>query len=188
MSCQCMPVHVNACQCMPMLSQVISKKYPDSKLPIHDFFLKAYGPVGSPTFKVAQQNFIGSMAAYSIVCYLLQVHGCCGCGGCLRCVCCFCCSSTTVPPLPQIKDRHDGNILLKRDGSIVHIDFGWMLGKVMPMNIEASAPFKLTADMAAVMREGRWVVLKRDITTSHYNITPHHYTITSHYNIASQHQ
>ena len=38
--------------------------------------------------------------------------------------------------------------------SIVHIDFGWMLGKVMPMNIEASAPFKLTADMAAVMRCG----------------------------------
>jgi hypothetical protein len=26
--------------------QVITKKYPDSKLPIHDFFLKAYGPVG----------------------------------------------------------------------------------------------------------------------------------------------
>jgi hypothetical protein len=24
-------------------------------------------------FKVAQQNFIGSMAAYSVVCYLLQV-------------------------------------------------------------------------------------------------------------------
>ncbi len=38
--------------------------------------------------------------------------------------------------------------------SIVHIDFGWMLAKVMPMNIEASAPFKLTADMAAVMRCG----------------------------------
>jgi hypothetical protein len=29
-----------------------------------------------------------------------------------------------------------------------------MLAKVMPMNIEASAPFKLTADMAAVLRCG----------------------------------
>jgi hypothetical protein len=28
----------------------------------------------STTFKVAQQNFVGSMAAYSMICFLLQVR------------------------------------------------------------------------------------------------------------------
>ncbi len=42
----------------------------------------------------AQFKFVRSMAAYSIICYILKV-----------------------------KDRHDGNILLQRDGSVVHIDW-----------------------------------------------------------------
>jgi hypothetical protein len=29
----------------------------------------------SNTFKVAQQNFVGSMAAYSMICFILQVVG-----------------------------------------------------------------------------------------------------------------
>lgn len=49
-------------------------------------------------YKVAQKNFCKSLAAYSLVTYFLQV-----------------------------KDRHNENILLHKDGYIVHIDFGFFL-------------------------------------------------------------
>eukprot|EP00002_Diphylleia_rotans_P000433 TRINITY_DN1022_c0_g1_i7.p1 TRINITY_DN1022_c0_g1~~TRINITY_DN1022_c0_g1_i7.p1 ORF type:complete len:162 (-),score=30.60 TRINITY_DN1022_c0_g1_i7:476-961(-) len=62
------------------------------------------------------------MAAYSLVCYFLQ-----------------------------IKDRHNGNILLNYTGHIIHIDFGFMLSNSPgSMNFE-SAPFKLTQEFVDVM-------------------------------------
>ncbi|CEP01345.1 unnamed protein product (mitochondrion) [Plasmodiophora brassicae] len=87
------------------------------------FFEEHFGPRGSDTFRAAQKNFVESLAAYSLVCYLLQ-----------------------------IKDRHNGNILLTNDGSIVHIDFGFMLSNSPGgnMNFER-APFKLTAEYVEVM-------------------------------------
>ena len=69
------------------------------------------------------------MAAYSIVCYLLQ-----------------------------IKDRHNGNILMDDVGHIIHIDFGFMLSNSPGgVNFEA-APFKLTRELLEVLdsnAEGR---------------------------------
>ena len=71
----------------------------------------------------AQLNFIESCAAYAVVCYLLQV-----------------------------KDRHNGNLLLDSDGHLVHIDFGFMLANAPggTFALETS-PFKLTQEYLDVM-------------------------------------
>ncbi|CAJ1974702.1 unnamed protein product [Sphenostylis stenocarpa] len=62
------------------------------------------------------------MAGYSLVCYLLQV-----------------------------KDRHNGNLLMDEEGHIIHIDFGFMLSNSPGgVNFE-SAPFKLTRELLEVM-------------------------------------
>ena len=57
---------------------------------LSDLFRRRYGGVHSRAFYRARRNFVQSAAAYSVVCYLLQV-----------------------------KDRHNGNILLHADGSLV---------------------------------------------------------------------
>lgn len=84
---------------------------------------------GTPGCESAQRNFAESLAAYSIVCYLLQ-----------------------------IKDRHNGNILVDDVGHIIHIDFGFMLSNSPGgVNFEA-APFKLTRELLEVLdsnAEGR---------------------------------
>ncbi|KAK1432527.1 hypothetical protein QVD17_09424 [Tagetes erecta] len=88
---------------------------------LRDFFVAKYQE-NSPTYKLAQRNFVESMAGYSLVCYLLQV-----------------------------KDRHNGNLLLDEDGHIIHIDFGFMLSNSPGgVNFE-SAPFKLTRELLEVM-------------------------------------
>ena len=50
----------------------------------------------------------------------------------------------------QIKDRHNGNLLLDEEGHIIHIDFGFMLSNSPGgVNFE-SAPFKLTRELLEV--------------------------------------
>lgn len=87
------------------------------------FFEGHFGPRDSPGFLEAQTNFVQSTAAYSLVCYLLQ-----------------------------IKDRHNGNILLDAQGHVIHIDFGFFLSNSPGGNwgFEA-APFKLTQEFVEVM-------------------------------------
>jgi hypothetical protein len=88
-----------------------------------DYFLEEFGPTkSSEAFLTAQKNFVESCAGYSIACYLLQV-----------------------------KDRHNGNILLDDHGHLIHIDFGFMLS-TSPKNLgfESSA-FKMTYEFVEVM-------------------------------------
>ena len=61
------------------------------------FFQAKYGHPESVAFQRARLNFIQSMAAYSVACYILQ-----------------------------IKDRHNGNIMIDGEGHIVHV--GTLMG------------------------------------------------------------
>uniref|UniRef100_A0A8C6WX56 Phosphatidylinositol 4-kinase beta n=1 Tax=Neogobius melanostomus TaxID=47308 RepID=A0A8C6WX56_9GOBI len=93
-----------------------------SQLSLLDYFLQEHGSFTTEEFLSAQRNFVQSCAGYSLICYLLQV-----------------------------KDRHNGNILLDSEGHIIHIDFGFILSS-SPRNLgfETSA-FKLTTEFVDVM-------------------------------------
>lgn len=81
-----------------------------------------HGPSTSEQFMRAQRNFVESAAAYAITSYLLQ-----------------------------LKDRHNGNILLDSAGHIIHIDFGFIFS-ISPKNLGfESSPFKLTQEFVEVM-------------------------------------
>jgi len=72
----------------------------------------------------AKQNFVSSLAAYSLMSYLFM-----------------------------FKDRHNGNLLLDTAGHVIHIDFGFVFG-IAPggsFSLEQSTPFKLTDEMLEVM-------------------------------------
>ncbi|DBA03663.1 TPA: hypothetical protein N0F65_006842, partial [Lagenidium giganteum] len=88
-----------------------------------NYFTHFFGQPYSPEYIAAQHAFVSSMAAYSIYCYLFQ-----------------------------IKDRHNGNVMLDREGHLLHIDFGFMFGTAPggAFSLE-DAPFKLTLEMVDIM-------------------------------------
>lgn len=58
---------------------------------------------------------------------------------------------SVITYLLQIKDRHNGNILIDRDGHLIHIDFGYMLSN-SPGNIGfEAAPFKLPFEYVEIL-------------------------------------
>ncbi|KDO32738.1 hypothetical protein SPRG_02436 [Saprolegnia parasitica CBS 223.65] len=99
---------------------------------LSDFFETRFGDVTTSSGQAAQKAFVESVAAYSIVCYLLQ-----------------------------IKDRHNGNILLDAEGHLIHIDFGFMLGNNPGQVHFESAPFKLTGDFVELMGGPRSAAFRR---------------------------
>jgi len=87
-----------------------------------DHFVATYGDPSSAKFARAQRCFAKSLAGYSLITYLLQ-----------------------------IKDRHNGNILIDREGHIIHIDFGFMLSN-SPGNVGLEAsPFKFPLEYVEVL-------------------------------------
>jgi phosphatidylinositol 4-kinase A len=126
------------------------KKKTDGFTTLREYFERAYGPPQSQganlqqqlnsdssqgpnysgiSFETAQDNFLRSLVGYSLVCYILQ-----------------------------IKDRHNANILMDREGHIMHIDFGYVLGDTPKMGkvpiFSERAPFKLSMEFWEVL--GGW--------------------------------
>lgn len=89
---------------------------------LKDHFRKAFGGEDSEAYKAGVDAFKRSLAAYSILSYVLQ-----------------------------LKDRHNGNVLIDSEGHIVHIDFGFMLSNSPGSVGFEAAPFKLTYEYVEVL-------------------------------------
>ena len=92
-----------------------------NNISLSDFYLYYFGKghKDSKEYKKAMNNYVSSLAGYSLVCYFLQ-----------------------------IKDRHNGNILIDNQGYLTHIDFGFLLSNAPGKGIKfEKAPFKLSRDM-----------------------------------------
>ena len=90
---------------------------------ILDYFKQQFGSPKKQKYKQARDNFCKSLAAYSLLCYILN-----------------------------IKDRHNGNILIDIEGHIMHIDFGFFLTHAPGKGLQfEKAPFKLTAEQVEVL-------------------------------------
>ncbi|PWW77480.1 kinase-like protein [Tuber magnatum] len=105
------------------IASVASMKSPRGRIAsLKDHFVKTFGEPESDTYRAAVGAFTQSLAAYSIICYILQ-----------------------------LKDRHNGNVLIDNQGHIIHIDFGFMLSNSPGSVGFESAPFKLTQEYVDVL-------------------------------------
>jgi phosphatidylinositol 4-kinase B len=66
-----------------------------------------------------------------------------------------------------VKDRHNANLLIDKQGHIIHIDFGFMLGSSPGNNMNfESAPFKLTLEYLELLGgdKGRmWALFQQNV-------------------------
>ena len=90
---------------------------------LYEYYICSFGQENSNKFRNARKNLIISLAAYGIISYILQ-----------------------------IKDRHNGNILIDKDGHLIHIDFGFIFDISPGGNMKfEKAAFKLTKEMIQIM-------------------------------------
>ncbi|KAG0669313.1 phosphatidylinositol-4- kinase [Maudiozyma exigua] len=89
---------------------------------LYEYFVSKFGDENTIEFQRARNNFVKSLAGYSVISYLLQ-----------------------------FKDRHNGNIMYDDQGHCLHIDFGFIFD-IVPGGVKFEAvPFKLTKEMVRVM-------------------------------------
>jgi len=96
----------------------------------NESFARCFEAAFADKLEKAQLNFVKSHAAYSLISYILNV-----------------------------KDRHNGNLLLLRSGHCIHIDFGFMLSSAPGNNFAnmvaggafENSPFKLTQEIMDII-------------------------------------
>ena len=109
------------CGLVEMISNSLSMDQIKQKtgLSLKQFYIQYFGAEKKKKYQQGVKNFIRSLAGYSLVCYFLQ-----------------------------IKDRHNGNILIDSKGHLIHIDFGFMLSNAPGKGFKfEKAPFKITDEM-----------------------------------------
>ena len=111
---------IEVCPNSISLDELKHKTSFDSNNSLKVFYENYFGK-GSKKYKKAIRNLIRSLAGYSLVCYFLQ-----------------------------IKDRHNGNILINNEGYLIQIDFGFFLSNAPGGEFE-KAPFKLTDEVIEVI-------------------------------------
>lgn len=105
------------------LSSIETGQNPRRRLAtLKDHFVKVFGLPESDSYRAGVAAFSKSLAAYSMISYILQ-----------------------------LKDRHNGNVLIDNEGHIIHIDFGFMLSNSPGSVGFEAAPFKLTQEYVDVL-------------------------------------
>lgn len=137
----CLVIDGDASLIEPLLNaeSVHQLKKHNNGISLNEYFIRKWRGPDSPEYEVAQRTFMRTLIGSSVVCYLLQ-----------------------------LKDRHNGNIMIDDEGSIVHIDWGFLLWNTPGAIGFETAPFKLTLEMVAVLG-GVESPLFQEFKTGFYN-------------------